>query len=166
MSLDLEACIAGIRQNKTQIEDLQKDLSEFDAILSKTADIIWILSQYANLKDGRKQTIPCWTGFHHLTAGNVPPNIYHQVAYLPSINSSPTKMSTVQEVLIQVKQKAEKLGLTEADLVLDHTIYSKALEILMNPVNEEYRKFIVIRMSGSHTKIYRYNRQALQRCWT
>ena len=113
-------------------------------MLSKTADI-WILSQYANLKDG-------WTGFHHLTAANVPPYDYHQVAYLPSINSSPTKTSTVQEVLIQVKQKAEKLCLTEADLVLDHAIYSKALEILTNPVNKELRKYIVIRMGGFHTE--------------
>ena len=42
--------------------------------------------------------------------------------------------------------------MTEADLVLDHAIYSKALEILMNPVNEELRKFVVIRMGGFHTK--------------
>ena len=44
-------------------------------------------------------------------------------------------MSTVQEVLQQVKVKAKFLKNTEADLFLDNVIYSKALEVLMDPPN-------------------------------
>ena len=54
---------------------------------------------------------------------------------LPSVAESPTKMSTVQEVLKQVKAKAKFLKNTEADLFLDNAIYSKALEVLMDPLN-------------------------------
>ena len=44
-------------------------------------------------------------------------------------------MSTVQEVLEQVKAKAKFLKNTEADLFLDNAIYSKALEVFMDPLN-------------------------------
>ena len=56
----------------------------------------------------------------------------HTVAYLSTINKSPTQMDTIQEVLCQVKEKAEALNLKESDLVLDHTIYCKAVEIVMS----------------------------------
>ena len=59
------------------------------------------------------------------------------MAYLPTINKSPTKMETVQEVLIQVKQRAEALTLNETDLVLDHAIYCKAVETVMQKRNVE-----------------------------
>ena len=41
-------------------------------------------------------------------------------------------MDTIQEVLCQVKEKAEALNLKESDLVLDHTIYCKAVETVMS----------------------------------
>ena len=46
-------------------------------------------------------------------------------------------METVQEVLIQVKQRAEALTLNETDLVLDHAIYCKAVETVMQKRNVE-----------------------------
>ena len=46
--------------------------------------------------------------------------------------SMSTKMDIIQEVLCQVKEKAEALNLKESDLVLDHTIYCKAVEIVMS----------------------------------
>ena len=49
------------------------------------------------------------------------------VEYLPNINKLPTKMDTIQEVLCQVKEKAEALNLKEIDLVLDHVITAKLL---------------------------------------
>ena len=48
------------------------------------------------------------------------------------IRSLPTKMETVKEVLVQFKEKVTQLGLSETDLVLDHAIYCKAVEIIMN----------------------------------
>ena len=74
----------------------------------------------------------------------------NKVFYLPSIDKSPTKTSTVYEVLLQVKAKAEKLSNTEADLVLDHVIYYKALLILMELKNIQLKNFINLRMGGFH----------------
>ena len=57
-------------------------------------------------------------------------------------------MDTIQEVLCQVKEKAEALNLKETDLVLDHAIYSKAVEIVMSERNTHLRSFINLRMGG------------------
>ena len=73
-----------------------------------------------------------------------------KVYYLPSIDQSPTKVSVVEEVLLQVKAKSEALGIKESDLVFDHAIYRIALEILMDPRNEELKKFINLRMGAFH----------------
>lgn len=70
--------------------------------------------------------------------------------FLPAINQSPTQNDTVQEVLNQVHKKTQKLGHQSADLVFDHAIYAKALEILNNPNNEHLRTSIHIRMGGFH----------------
>ena len=53
-------------------------------------------------------------------------------------------------MLDQVKAKAEKLNLTCTDLVLDHAIYSKALEVTNAPKNDQLRNFINLRMGGFH----------------
>ena len=63
----------------------------------------------------------------------------NKVFYLPSIDKSPAKISTIYEVLLQVKAKAEALSYTEADLVLDHAIYCKALLILMELKNMQLK---------------------------
>ena len=59
-------------------------------------------------------------------------------------------MDTVQEVLRQVKAKAESLGLESTDLVFDHAIYAKAVEVLTNPANKDLQSFINLRMGPSH----------------
>ena len=51
---------------------------------------------------------------------------------------------------LQCKAKAEALNLNVADLVLDHAIYSKVLEILMKKGNESLRGLINLRMGGFH----------------
>ena len=56
----------------------------------------------------------------------------------------------MQEVLQQVKAKAESIGLKEGYLVLDHAIYNLALEVLMDPKNEELKSYINLRMGRSH----------------
>ena len=49
-----------------------------------------------------------------------------------------------------MKAKAKALGLTCTDLVLDHVIYAKALEVLENPNNADLKEFINLRMGGFH----------------
>ena len=88
-----------------------------------------------------------------LLAGCFNTSMYFQVAYLPAINQSPTKMETVLELLRQSKIKAEKLGLSETDIVLDLAIYAKAVEILSNPIHKDLRDFIVLRMGAFHTSM-------------
>ena len=65
---------------------------------------------------------------------------------IPSINNSPSEIATVNEVLHLVKLKADALELAEVDLVLDHAIYFKALEIISNPVNSSLKNVINLRM--------------------
>ena len=87
--------------------------------------------------------------FYHL----VSPDSHSQkftILYLPSINHSLTKYEVVQEILLQCKEKAETLGLETADLVLDHAIYSKALEILLKEGNEVLKTFMNLRMGEFH----------------
>ena len=42
------------------------------------------------------------------------------------------------------------MNLRCTDLVLDHAIYSKALEVINNPINDGIRDFINLRMGGFH----------------
>ena len=79
-----------------------------------------------------EQQIPNWTEFNYLLCDNDSDD-YHKIGYLPSINQSPTSHDTVLELLSQSKLKAQKLGLTETDVVLEMAIYAKAFEVLMNP---------------------------------
>lgn len=48
------------------------------------------------------------------------------------------------------KQKAKALNLNKTDLVLDHAIYSKAVEIVTNAKYADLRTFINIQMGGFH----------------
>ena len=51
---------------------------------------------------------------------------------------------------MSIKEKAEALNLKETNLVLDHAIYCKAVEIVMSERNTHFRSFINLRMGGSH----------------
>ena len=68
----------------------------------------------------------------------------HRVSFLPAINQSPTELDTVHEVLQQVKRKTEILNVQSADLVRDHAIFTKALDILNDPANEDLKASISI----------------------
>ena len=70
-----------------------------------------------------------WTDFFYNVSNDS--NNFHQVAHLPMIADSHTKHSTIYEMLIRTKQKAESLNLDETDLVCDHAVYSKALEVVL-----------------------------------
>ena len=114
-------------------------------MLSRQEDLLWLLLRYRS-KD--KQVIPGWKGFFYEITKETTDT--HIVGYLPTICQSPTKMDVVLEVLKQCKQKAEALNLNEMDLVLDHAIYAKAVEIVMNEKFTNLRTFINIWIGGFH----------------
>ena len=97
------------------------------------------------------KTIPNWTGFNYLINQSDHSKQVHEIYHLPAINASPTENDTVLKLLQQSNCISEKLGLDETDIVLDQAIYSKATEILSNPVNSSLRKFIVLRLGAFHT---------------
>ena len=53
-------------------------------------------------------------------------------------------------MLNQIMEKTRKLGLDRTEIVLDHTIYSKALEAINNAINEHVRAVVNLRMGGFH----------------
>ena len=65
-------------------------------------------------------------------------------------------MDTIQDVLYQVKETAKPLYLKKTDLVLDHAIYCKAVEIVMSERNTHFRSFISLRMGGSHATCVKF----------
>jgi len=117
---------------------------EIDFKSSCLIDFIWVV-----LKE-RGKKIPNWTGFNYLISKTQEEKV-HQIAYLPAINASPTKLDTVLEILIQSKAKAENMGLRETDVVMDQAIYTKAVEVLANPLHKNLKDFIVLRMGAFHT---------------
>ena len=144
ISNELEPYYTVERSNPVTIDGIENDQNLLDALLSKKADFIWTTSrqQAINLQ---KNPLPGWTGFHSLACSK-DDNPCHAVFYLPAIDKSPTEMSTIQEVLKQIKFKSEAIGLECADAVFDHAIYSKALEVITDPKNEAIRDFINLRM--------------------
>ena len=99
--------------------------------------------------EGKQQKIPGWKGlYQEVTKDENKP--IHDIHYLPAINQSPTKFDSVQKMLAQVKTKDSALSLLATDLVLDHAIYKKGLEVLHNRKNAELRDFINVRMGGYH----------------
>ena len=128
------------------IPDLDENLNELDGWLSKSEDLLWAFLRYFCCSE--KQTIPSWKGFFYQVTKKADDT--HVIGYLPTIGKSPTSMDTVQEVLSLCKEKAEHLNLAETDLVLDHAIYSKAVEIVMMERNSDLRDFVNLRMGGFH----------------
>ena len=133
------------RVNPVSILDIEEDINQLNGWHSKCRDFVYFLLRYQSAEN---QIFPSWKGFFYEVEKECGDR--HTVAYLPTTNKSPTKMDTVQEILFQVKEKAEALNHKETDLVLDHAIYCKAVEIVMQERNEKLRKFINLRMGGFH----------------
>jgi hypothetical protein len=136
------------RANPAILINIETGINYMDGWISKCEDLIWYFLRYQCSKE-IEQIISGWKGFfHEISQSN---DSTDSVGYLPPINKSPTRMDTVQEILFQCRDKAKALNLEEADLVLDHAIYSKAIEVLMHENNSELRGFINLRMGGFHT---------------
>lgn len=109
-------------------------------------DFIWTLCTDVN-----PCKTPNWSGFNYLLHDEGDNEETQFVTYLPAIDQSPTNMDTVLEMLLQSKAKAEHLGLSDTDVVVDQTIYAKAVEIIENPTYKDLKEFIVLRMGAFHT---------------
>ena len=142
------------KDNPRAIPDIDENCNNFSPITSSHEDKVWYLSRYEHVfkttaEEYLGQKVPSWKGFYHLVYRQSQIRCFN-IGYLPSINDSPTKNEVVQEILLQCKAKAEILNLDVADLVLDHAIYSKALEVLLKEGNENLKGFINLRMGGFH----------------
>ena len=131
------------RVNPLLVEAVKMKSNEIHQIFAKK-DLIWLMARRKLLKfSPNKQKVPGWTGFYHqVLTSTHDDNHLSKTFYLPSVSQPPTKISTLQEVLCQVKEKAETLENKEADLVLDHAIYCKVLEVTMNTRNLELCNFV------------------------
>ena len=117
------------------IQNLENDVNKLDGLVSKHEDIVWSILRHKKefFFENSKITTERYI-----------------IGYLPTIRSFPTKMETVKELLVQCKKKAQQLNQIETDLVLDHTIYSKAVEVVMEEQRSDLRDFINFRMGGFH----------------
>ena len=123
-----------VKVNPPTISNVQSNTNMIYQLISKKSDFLWLIARYVNgARIVEQQKVPGWTGFHNEVTNTIDPGL-HFVDYLPAIDGSPTKMETVQEILMQIKMKSEKLGLSCADAVFDHAIYAKALEVITNPL--------------------------------
>ena len=75
----------------------------------------------------------------------------YNMTYFPTINNTATEVGTVMQVLRQVFHWSWVLSLNNADLVLDHAVYAKALKIICHPNNQNLMSTINLGMSGFHT---------------
>ena len=138
----------GKRKHPDLLPNIETSVNNLDGFLSSIEDLIWFFLRFESEGKGI-QSPPWWKGFFHLASSQS--SDLHTVGYFPPINKSPTHHDTVQEVLVQWMEKTEALGLNETDLVLDHVIYAKATEIIMDGNNENLQSFINICMGGFHT---------------
>ena len=80
--------------------------------LSIMEGVLWCLCRYIS-GESNMRVLPGWTGFCYLVSTDVPTQDTHNITYLPAM-----------EALRQVFHRSRVLGLTNADLILDHTIYA------------------------------------------
>ena len=138
-----------VKSDPSSITDVDREEDKIIQLLSRKDDFVWLLSRYYGRAATQHQKVPGWTGFNYEINNNAEQG-HDAIHYLPAIEGSPTKMDVIQEILIQIKSKAEAIGLTSADAVFDHAIYAKALEVINNPTHIDLKRFINLRMGGFH----------------
>ena len=148
MTTEIPVYIQTKRQNTDIHQDVQQNMHEEERF-SHMTDTLWVMAKSQAHANRAEQRIPNWTGFNYLISDD-DNNSYHNIEYLPATNQLPFSHNTVLELLNQFKIKAEKLGLMETDVVLDMAIYSKAVEIFMNPRYIDLKDFIVLPLGAFH----------------
>ena len=118
----------------TTVESVEVFGNTIYEVISRKEDLIWVMSRFQSVD----QEVAGWTGFHQQVSS---PERKDEVSIF-TYRVSENQVSNVQEVLQQVKVKAESTGLKEGDVLLDHAICKLALEMLMDPKNKELKSFI------------------------
>ena len=96
--------------------------------LAKTEDLTWCFLRVEASVHNQNQTIPGWSGFSAATS-DISEGVSN-VTFLPSFNQAPAELSTIAEIVKQVKLKFQALSLKEVNLVADHAIFSKLVEVI------------------------------------
>eukprot|EP00112_Aurelia_sp_Birch-Aquarium-sp1_P024033 Seg7404.3 transcript_id=Seg7404.3/GoldUCD/mRNA.D3Y31 product="hypothetical protein" protein_id=Seg7404.3/GoldUCD/D3Y31 len=94
------------------------------------------------------QKIPSWTGFHILIRNEVIIS-KSKIAYLETIDSPATELSTVFEILCRALAIKDKLDLSSIVVTFDQAIYAKAIDIKQKEPDKF--KSIVLLLGGFHT---------------
>ena len=133
--------------NTVALVDFDGDI--IHEVISRKKYFLCLISRLKSSESPREdQVVPSWIGLFSKVLKKDSPKCTSTVLFLPSIGQSPEKVNTVKKEFFQVKVKTETLGITTADLVLDHNIHHRVLEILMNPRNQDIQKFINLKMGA------------------
>ena len=141
----------GKRKHPDRLPNIETSVNNLDGLLSSIEDLVWFFFRFESARKGI-QSLPGRKVFFHLVRSQS--SDFHTVGYLPPIDKSPTHHNTVQEVLVQCMEKTDAFELNKTDLVLDHAIYAKAIEIIIDGKNESLKSFINIRMGGFYTHAF------------
>ena len=109
-------------------------------------DLAYVLTKMVSVSD-QESPFPGWTGFNTMLHQGIPD--VQRVGYLPVINASPTKYSTIKEILQRSQAITEKLSLKYAVLVFDEAVYAKIQQVRWKE-RVFYDKFVV-RLGEFHT---------------
>lgn len=97
--------------------------------------------------DNQTQVIPAWTGFNMMLQENKVPREC-SIGYCQVIDANSTELPTVNTILEHSMKMADELGQKDVIIVLDQTIYAKALEIIWQ--QQDHFKRVVLRMGSFH----------------
>ena len=130
--------------------DITSDPHDASRLKPKLLDQAFVLARMDAADKGTRK-IPSWTGFNTQLSTSIPNQSV--VGYLPVIDASPTEMDTVNTILVRSMKYADLLHLAEIVLVFDQAIYAKAMKIIWEGSNEEFRRRIIVRLGAFHTKM-------------
>lgn len=100
------------------------------------------------LRHNGTNDVPGWTGFNRILQGRESVE-KSTLYYLPVIEASPTEMTTVNTILAQSVEMADRLQVNSMVLVFDQAIYAKAQQIRWK--DEKLTSRLVIRLGEFHT---------------
>ena len=118
-----------------------------EADLASRKNVMWQFARDIG-HNGERQKTPSWTGFNINTRNNVnsPQDV---VGYLPTINASATKMTTVKEILRRSDEIRKTLDLSATVVVMDQALFAKAAEVAWKE-HDRYGS-IILRLGTFHT---------------
>ena len=130
--------------------DMKEDIHSAAQVKPRNLDQAFVMTRMPTTDD-TGAGIPSWTGFNTSLQSKNP--ALSTVGYLPAIDASPTEMETVKTILTRSIKYADALHLGVVVLVFDQAIYAKAQKIIWEDDTEDWKKRLVVRLGGFHTKM-------------